>query len=587
MTFSFLLLLSLIYLLFAHVFIPNIGGVLLHPREYVIWILLCGMVSLSVVKVLREERVTLPEGRVAFLVFVLLSVVSVFFNPILNRELFLIQSVHLIAIYFLWVAFSQFWDSRAVRDRVFLIIFLSTLIEAIIGILQFFGIYRFVPITPIEGEGFVWGVFQQKNLFGSFIAVGLVLSLYLISSPVIRTGSLRKLLLSFSPAFLGPALVFANSRTAWIGFLSGAVVLVLSRLSIYRNVRTSLAVWFLTFTLGVIGGVWLYGGSEDYREALIKRESSNAQRVLMLLTSWKMFKERPLTGWGFGNFASLYMHKQAEVADEYFKRFIGGFVSHPHNEIANIAVQSGLLGLAGLLTVVSAFIRILWRLGIRKASFYTAVLLPFIVHSLLEFPLELSVIHYTTFIIFLSMMSSHRAKRVSLELNPYIRRTLYVGSALFFFGSSLWFLITFRDYMRMTLFVVERDRERFRPELLEGARKNPYLKLWADVLFMTERVKEAIKNREVSFLEEFVNWSYAYRRKLPLYDLYLLEATSLMILGEEYKNLAFMDESMKVVEEGLKLYPNGKELSNLKGVILAKSVRIFVDYLRGDEYGKE
>jgi O-antigen polymerase len=161
----------------------------------------------------------------------------------------------------------------------------------------------------------------------------------------------------------------------------------------------------LFFTLGVSFaiGVWIYGGSEDYRASLIQRESSNAQRILMLKTSWEMFKEEPLKGHGFGNFESLYMRYQAKVADknEDLRKFIGGFVSHPHNEIAYIAVQSGMLGLAGFAVAVAVFLKMIRRIGFQKGGLYLGLLFPFSFHSLVEYPLELSVVHYFTFLLIL------------------------------------------------------------------------------------------------------------------------------------------------------------------------------------------
>ncbi|MDQ7039211.1 MAG: Wzy polymerase domain-containing protein [Aquificota bacterium] len=534
---------------------------------------------LSAVKVLKRGEITAPEGRMALLVFILLSVSSSLFNPPRSKELFLIQSFHLFSIFLIWLSLNQFRLTRHVKDRILAVILGSALIEALIGIVQFAGLYRFIPVTPLEGGGFVWGAFQQKNLFGSFIALGLIISLHMISSPLTRFKKLLNFFLFAVPLPLSVALVFSNSRTAWLGFLIGSTVILASRFRLYSTIKRRVLMWLLFAMIGTFVGVHLYGGSESYRVAVLERESSNVQRILMLKTSMKMFLEQPLTGFGFSNFPSLYMHYQAEVVEENenFKRFAGGFVSHPHNEIANIAVQSGILGLIGLSVVVVTFMRILYKIGLQKSGLYLGLLTPLLIHSLLEYPLELSVIHFFTFVLLLSFITSHTRRKLTLNLSKTQRYLGFAIAVFLFLVSAGFTLKTFQDYMRMTLFAVEFEKGNFKPELLEGARKNPYLNLWAEKMYMVGKLKTAVESKDTEFLKEFVLWSEVYRRKLPLEEVYQAEALALMVLGREYKNLALLDESMKVTEEGLKLYPNSEKLRSLKGMIFKEAMEVLAE----------
>lgn len=589
--FPFLLLLSFIYLLLAHTFIPNLGGVILHPREYLLWIVILLLVAYAFSGALLRGKIRLPPGRKAFLLFIFLSLLSAPLNPMLNRDAFLIQSVHLFAIYAVWLALNQFRYSRRVRDRILLLIFLSAGIEAIIGLLQFMGYYRFIPVTPLveEQQTFVWGAFQQKNLLGSFLALGGVASFYLLTAPVVRTGGpLTKFLLIMFSFLISTVLVFANSRIAWIGFLAGLLVVGLTRFRFYKAVKLTALVWACGVVCGLTVGVLAYGGLENYRRSLMERESSNAQRILMLKTSWEMFREKPLTGHGFGNFESLYMRYQAKVAEreKELRRYIGDFVSHPHNEIANVAVQSGILGLAGLFLVSVSFLRMLLKLGLRKGGLYAGLLSPLLFHTLVEFPLELSVVHYFTFVLLLSLISSHLCEVKSLHPHPYVKVSVLVFTWTVFTLSSLWLLNTFKDYMRMVLFVVETEKGRFRPELMEGAVSNLYLKDWAVPLLMLEKAKNAMKEGDEKFLKEFIVWSEAEKVRRPIPQLFIFQASALAYLGKKHKNITLMDESMKVIEDGLRMYPNNRELKKLKGLVVANSIRLFIDYLKGEDGGK-
>ena len=580
-------LLALIYLLLSHLFIPNLGGVMLHPREYFIWIVINSIVFLAVLKVVSTKTLYLPPVRLSFLLFILLSLSSILFNPLLNKSSFLIQSVHLFAIYFVWLALSQFRLSKRLRDDILLLVFLSATIEAVIGVFQFFEFFKFLPITPVKDTSFVWGAFQQKNLFGSFVAVGLVVSLY--GASIVRL-KLRKL---FIPAFylfvfiLSMSLVLSNSRTAWVGFLGGSILMLTLRSRSFLSAKGHLLSWLLVVLAGISLGTILYGGSEEYKKALLERESSNAQRILMLKTSWEMFKEKPLTGHGFGNFESLYMYYQARVADREpeFKKFIGGFVSHPHNEIAYISVQSGLLGLLGLALVTISFLRVLLKLGAGKAGLYLGVMFPLLFHSLVEYPLELSVVHYFTFILFLSMATGHLSSRKVLGLR-YIK-FITAASALGFTFLTLWFLITFKDYMRMVLYKIEEDKGRVRPELLAEAKDNLYLSNWALPMYMLAKARKALEENDLKFLKGFVLWSEREKLRRPVKEIFAMQALALVRLGRENKNLALLDESMKVVEEGMRVYPNWGELKRIQALVLKEALHLVVDYHRGVEGGEK
>jgi hypothetical protein len=185
------------------------------------------------------------------------------------------------------------------------------------------------------------------------------------------------------------------------------------------------------------------------------------------------------------------------------------------------------------------------------------------------------------------MISSHLARTKRIHLSKYLRLAGVMVSVILFLGISSWFILTFRDYMRMVLFVVELDKGSFRPELMEGAVKNLYLRNWAVPLLMIEKAKKSIEREDLEFLKKFIIWADRERVRRPIKQLYLMEATALAILGKKYKNLAFLDESMRIVEEGLRLYPNSEELRKLSKLIMAKSIKLYVDYLRGPENGKK
>jgi O-antigen ligase len=79
-------------------------------------------------------------------------------------------------------------------------------------------------------------------------------------------------------------------------------------------------------------------------------------RLTMLKDSLTMVGRRPLLGWGFGSFSDVYPSFRSFYTD--FK------VNAAHNDFAELAVETGLLGLATAL----AFIFLLYRTALRQVK---------------------------------------------------------------------------------------------------------------------------------------------------------------------------------------------------------------------------
>lgn len=84
---------------------------------------------------------------------------------------------------------------------------------------------------------------------------------------------------------------------------------------------------------------------------------ANAERIQMLRVGWKMVKEHPLRGVGPGRVAKLYRHYLAP-ADA-----VPAFYGHLHNNVAQIAAESGVPVAAAALLVLGVLF-----LEIRKAG---------------------------------------------------------------------------------------------------------------------------------------------------------------------------------------------------------------------------
>ncbi|HCC68905.1 MAG TPA: hypothetical protein DEP99_03360 [Nitrospiraceae bacterium] len=614
-----LAVLSILFLFLMHIFIPNIGGVIAQPREILMWIGIFTIILLSVLNILRNKTLILPSYRIYVFLFAVLLLSSSIFNPIKNMDMFIINALSLVAAVILWLSLHQFNLRGREKETILLIIFASTVIESIIGTMQFFGLYRYIPITPAPEIGMVGGAFQQKNLFASWIATGLIISLYFITTDRFKkchenvitlgmTGIGIKILFLSCVALLSLSLIIAGSRAGIIGIGLAMAVIFISRAGQYlkkgahgRNTVSHIFLaWLLAFFIGIAGGYFLLSvkdklGIEKLAVKQIEwfsdiRQPSYVHRILMGKTSFEMFKEKPIFGQGFGNFGSFYMYHQAKVikSKPEYKVIIGDYTSHPHNEIFKIMAESGIAGILAILIVVAGFVRMLYKLRLQQAGIWTAILMPLLVHMMFEYPLELSTAHYLVFLILLYMVTSNfvEERRLNPKKSVVILTTFL--SVVMYVTVAGYTIKTFYDYMNMVIYHTEyeafmshsdmknNNKRQFPSEInIKGAVNNIYLRNWAKPLYMAVKVQDATKDIEknIDFLYDFLNWSSREKQRQPLKMVFHNEAVVLYFMGVHFRQLVYFDEAMKTVEKGLSLYPNDKDLKELGGRIIVEGIK--------------
>lgn len=195
--FFFVVAISLI--LVMHVFLPNVGGVLARQTEILLWIAMAFIVVLSVLQTQRMGFVRESPLQIHILLFFACWIGSIVTSSVSSLEYFLRGCVWLLGGFLVWFSVHQFQLNKKERLRVLAVIFVSTVIEAIIGIIQFFGLYKYIPVTPSPELGMVGGAFQQKNLFASWMGTGIIVSLYLSSNNWLGSLSSFKRKLFFYP----------------------------------------------------------------------------------------------------------------------------------------------------------------------------------------------------------------------------------------------------------------------------------------------------------------------------------------------------------------------------------------------------
>lgn len=193
--------------------------------------------------------------------------------------------------------------------------------------------------------------YRVKGLHPSSItyAHNLLFPLALATAAAGHGSRTRRLLHVIGLLLLTAALALSLTRGVWVAY---AGVLLLAGLFGGRRGRLGTAVG-----VGVCGLLFVtaVGGFQERVRTFFDLEAfGNIGRQQIWRANWDMVQERPLTGWGYGNYKQFRepfyeRYPQYPQADRY---------SHAHNNFLQVWVDTGLLGLAAFGWLVWT---ILWR----------------------------------------------------------------------------------------------------------------------------------------------------------------------------------------------------------------------------------
>lgn len=236
----------------------------------------------------------------------------------------------------------------------------SALIGAI-GTAQYYG----VDVTVwMGGRGFFygtrsWGTLANPDFMGGYVTLALPIGLALAgtaAAPRQRWGY------GAACTLLYAALLGSETRSAW-GAVALAVIILLARLprspQLYRRLAV-LGLVFAAVTLVMVAGRPQVSFVGRAASALNSGDSSMQGKLWIWEHTIPMIRERPILGWGF---SSILGRIPGVGTPSYIKIFGGGapvLIDVAHNDILQVLVNMGFLGLAAYLWI--------WVTALRAAA---------------------------------------------------------------------------------------------------------------------------------------------------------------------------------------------------------------------------
>ncbi len=207
-----------------------------------------------------------------------------------------------------------------------------------------------------SSHGWIYGPYINHNHYAGIMELLLPIPLVLSLTHFVRDR--KKALAALAASVIAASIFLSGSRG---GMAALAVqIAVLAVIVIRREAKPGKSVLAIGVFVVVLVGVvaWIGGGALSTRMSSIHSEAraelAGGTRVTIDRDSVRMFRQKPLLGWGLATFPEVYPQ---------FRSFYSDFtVNAAHNDYLQVLVETGALGFVTMLW----FLFVIYRGAIRK-----------------------------------------------------------------------------------------------------------------------------------------------------------------------------------------------------------------------------
>lgn len=193
------------------------------------------------------------------------------------------------------------------------------------------------------------------GIYGAMISTGWRRNVCLISLPlnaivIFCTGSRGAVLFFFAAALMGACVTFfrIRSRRIRIAFVGFCIAISI------------LAFFGLRGLYGAEGRQWAIQHLPESVQRVVYSLFSDSERIMLWDIGIKGFLERPLAGWGLGNYELIFQKHALDYAGKL--RYENQIFDSSHSAIIDTIALTGMIGLAGMLVFVFVVFFVCWKL---------------------------------------------------------------------------------------------------------------------------------------------------------------------------------------------------------------------------------
>ncbi len=322
------------------------------------------------------------------------------------------------------------------------------LIQSTLGSQTILGVYPAVDV----GQRLLFSTFLYKNHAAAFLNLGLAacLATYLnLTKNYPRNPSTPRPVFAILGLIILAAVIFSKSRFGL--FCSLGILLIFLPLAVARIHRSGISKRWLALGIGVTllmaiaGGFYLLKNPRTGHLGTLNRaiteDFSFKQRKSGYQCGWAMYNEKPILGWGAGNFRhgfrrfqDLEREREEIVHPWMTRRNQNFFWEHMHNDYLESLIELGVVGAVLLFSIPGYFFWII----LKSKRWKDPVILMLLVglgstagHALVDFPFRNLAVLVTWFSLLaitarLSADDGREGKRLSPEwLFPKVRKKFH------------------------------------------------------------------------------------------------------------------------------------------------------------------
>lgn len=505
------------------------------PRNNLAWLLLITFILVSSIQL--KSIIYFKKKDLLYFPLILTACLPFLFNKSFEEtESYLrILSIFLIVVFYF--SLFQYKKLRKTPEFLLLIILLISLIQLIYGSYQ-----TIMAIIANHSAGRMFydpaalGVFNQKNLFASFLSQGMILSLYLSCKSNFDNVLISKLvkISSYIFALLGAiVLVYSNSRVGYLGLILGLIFIGYRCYSSNREHFTKfLTLMFLGLAIVLIN-IQIQGHVE-------KEFTSAGSRATIYKTSINAIKESPVIGHGLGSYSNAFrkqiiqMNESNPLPEDVF---IAG-VSHPHNELLYWGIEGGLVSLIAILLLL---LLPLFKLNLKSLIPSLGLLFPILLHTQVEHPFYLSTLHLITYALLaayinLNSSSTLTNKKISTKTIAILVTPV---CAIIFIAVAL----NFKTVLSVYKFINDDQQKTFEIE------KHYVVLGWQNdyqFIHSAYKLQNAIPLNDTKAVEEYVAWGETFHEHTPRIEIYQNITNAYLFLGNIEKSLYFYHKMLEL-----------------------------------------
>jgi O-antigen ligase len=238
--------------------------------------------------------------------------------------------------------------------------------------------------------GSIYGPYVNHNHYAGLME--LLVPIPLVLSLTHLAGEKERIAAGFAAAIMVGTIFLSGSRGGMIAILVEMVVFAVVLLRQRRSTRMAISV--VAFAVVLVGLLtWLGGKELTARISSISTEThtelSGGMRLSIDRDAFRMFRNKPVIGWGLRTFPVVYPQFRS-----FYTNF---FVNEAHNDYLQLLCEMGLLGFGTMVW----FLIVLYRAALRKIGDWmsnvtgavtlacTLGITGILVHSLLDFNLQI------------------------------------------------------------------------------------------------------------------------------------------------------------------------------------------------------